>query len=143
MDGLLRCVFYLAAIGLALFLLGRMMPKKWMLYDRFPYSPFPFEQNGKIYQALRIHRWREKLPDMSKILPAMMPSKKLPKGVDAGRLERMVQETCVAELVHWILMLLGLWSCRLWHTGGFILWIFYDPDAFIHDLLLKELILIF
>lgn len=126
MDGLLRCFFYLAAIGLVLFLLGRMIPKKWMLYDRFPYSPFPFEKDGKIYQALRIHRWREKLPDMSKILPAMMPSKKLPKRATAGQLERMVQETCVAELVHNLLCVLGFGCVFLWKgVGGWIIALLY------------------
>jgi len=125
-DGLLRCFLYLAAIGLLLFLLGRLIPKKWMLYNLFPYSPFFFEKNGKIYQALGIHRWREKVPDMSKILPAMMPSKKLPKRATAGQLERMVQETCVAELVHNLLCVLGFGSVFLWKgAGGWMIALFY------------------
>lgn len=126
MDGLLRCFFYLAAIGLASFLLGRMLPKKWMLYDRFPYSPFPFEKNGRIYQTFCIHRWREKLPDMSKILPAVMPSKKLPKRATATQIERMVQETCVAELVHNLLCILGFGSVFLWKgAGGWLIALLY------------------
>lgn len=126
MDGLLRCFFYLAVIGVMFFLLGRIIPQKWMFYDRFPYSPFPFEKNGKIYQTLRIHSWREKLPDMSKILPAMMPSKKLPKSATAEQLERMVRETCVAELVHNMLCVLGFGCVFLWKgTGGWVLALLY------------------
>lgn len=126
MEGLLRCFFYLAAIGLILFLFGRMIPKKWMLYNRFPYSPFSFEKNGKIYQSLRVHRWRERLPDMSKILPAMMPSKKLPKQATAVQLERMIQETCVAELVHNLLCILGFGCVLLWRgAGGWMIAVLY------------------
>ncbi len=126
MDGLLICVLYLAAIGLLLFLLGRIIPKKWMLYDRFPYSPFPFEKNGKIYKALHIHRWREKLPDMSKIFPAMMPSKALPKQATATQLEKMVQETCVAELIHDLLCVLGFGCVFIWKgAGGWLIALLY------------------
>lgn len=126
MDGLLICVLYLAVIGLLLFLLGRIIPKKWILYDRFPYGSFPFEKNGKIYKVLHIHRWREKLPDMSKILPAMMPSKTLPKQATAAQLERMVQETCVAELVHDLLCVLGFGCVFLWKgAGGWLIALLY------------------
>lgn len=118
MDGLLKCFFYLSVIGLIFFLLGRLMPKKWMCYDQFPYRSFPFEKNGRLYQALGIQSWREKLPDMSKIFPAMMPSKRLPKKATALQLERMVQETCVAELVHDLLCVSGFGCVFLWKGAG-------------------------
>lgn len=113
-------------VGLILFLLGRMIPKKWMHYDRFPYRLFSFEKSGKIYHAFHIHRWREKLLDMSKILPGMMPSKKLPKRATSVQIERMVQETCVAELIHNLLCVLGFGCVLLWEgAGGWIAALFY------------------
>lgn len=126
MNGLIGCIFYLMVVGLILFLVGRMIPKKWMHYDRFPYRLFSFEKNGKIYNVFRIQRWREKLPDMSKILPGMMPSKKLPKKVTSVQLERMVQETCVAELIHNLLCVLGFGCVLLWKgAGGWIVALLY------------------
>lgn len=126
MEGLIRSIFYLIAVGLILFLVGRMIPKKWMHYDRFPYRSFLFEKNGKIYNAIHIHRWREKLPDMSKIFPDMMPSKKLPKKATSAQLERMVQETCVAELIHNLLCVLGFGCVLLWKgAGGWIVALLY------------------
>lgn len=126
MYGLLKCFLYLAVIGVIFFLLGRAIPKNWMHYDRFPYCPFPFEKNGKAYEVFRIHRWREKLPDMSKILPGMMPSKKLPKRASAAQLERMVQETCIAELVHNLLGILGFGCALLWRgAGGWMVAVLY------------------
>lgn len=126
MNGLLKCIFYLAVVGLIFFLVGRIIPKKWLRYDRFPYRPFAFEKDGKIYHTLRIHRWREKLPDMSKILPGMIPSKKLPKKATSEQLERMVQETCVAELIHNLLCILGFGSVLLWKgAGGWLIALLY------------------
>lgn len=126
MEGLIRSIFYLIAVGLILFLVGRMIPKKWMHYDRFPYRSFLFEKNGKIYNAIHIHGWREKLPDMSKIFPDMMPSKKLPKKATSAQLERMVQETCVAELIHNLLCVLGFGCVLLWEgAGGWVVALFY------------------
>ena len=85
-----------------------------------------FEKNGKIYHVFHIQRWREKLPDMSTILPGIMPSKKLPKKATSAQLERMVQETCVAELIHNLLCILGFGCVLLWKgAGGWIVAVLY------------------
>lgn len=66
------------------------------------------------------------MPDMSKILPDMMPSKKLPKKATSEQLERMVQETCVAELIHNLLCFLGFGCVLLWKgAGGWIIALLY------------------
>ena len=126
MNGFVKCIFYLSVVGVIFFLVGRMIPKKWLHYDRFPYRLFLWEKGGKIYNVLQIHRWREKLPDMSKIFPGMMPSKKLPKKVTSMQLERMVQETCVAELIHNLLCVLGFGCVFLWKgAGGWLIALLY------------------
>lgn len=63
---------------------------------------------------------------MSKILPGMMPSKKLPKRATFAQLERMVQETCIAELVHNLLCIMGFGCVLLWRgAGGWIVAFLY------------------
>lgn len=113
----LRCVIYLATTGVIGFLAGRVFPKKWLRPERGLFRSFPFEKNGKIYEKLGIRRWQNRVPDMSRILPFMMPAKKLDR--DFGpRLPDMICETCIAELVHLVLCLSGLYCLKLWPGVG-------------------------
>ena len=62
--GFLRCCAYFAALGVASFFVGRLLPKSWFHADRFPYRCAPWE--AKLYRALRVHAWQDKVPDMSR-----------------------------------------------------------------------------
>lgn len=91
----------------------------------FPYRSYDFEQNGKIYMKIGIHRWQSKIPDISKILPFMMPKKKLSED-SIEKMPRMIQETCVAELIHVINAIAGLYCLKLCPgVGGIIISIIY------------------
>lgn len=116
---LLHCLIYLAALGAASFLIGRLLAKACRFRpDRFPYRCC--EKEERLYTLLRVSKWQNKLPDMSKILPQAMPAKQLTLG---GRTDfsRMVQETCVAELVHFWLCVLGFGCAVIWRGLGGIL----------------------
>ena len=67
MEGFIKCICYLAIIGIAAFLLGRILPQKWFRYDRFPWRMWKLERGGAIYRKIRIHKWKETFPDMSRI----------------------------------------------------------------------------
>ena len=55
---------------------------------------------------------------MSRIVPKLIPAKKL-EGNFREQLPRMIEETCVAEFIHFLLILLGFYALRLWPgTGG-------------------------
>ena len=124
---LLQCVEYIALAGIAGFLLGRVLPKNWFDSRAFPYAPFSFEQGGKIYDKLHIKKWQNRLPDMSRILPFLMPPKRMTTKMDADTLRRMLQETCVAEFIHWLLFVAGFGLCRfLPHPWGLIVSILYN-----------------
>ena len=111
--------------GVIAFFVGRLLPKKWFRADLFPYRSFRFEQDGRIYDKLHIRKWQNKLPNMSKILPFMMPAKNL-SGDYKKRLPRMLQETCVAELIHTLNCFVGLYCLKLYPgVGGVIILILY------------------
>ena len=115
---LLHCFFYLAATGIFGFLLGRLLPKRWFSAERFPFRSQPWEE--KLYRLLRVKQWQNTLPDMSRILPKLMPPKKMT--ADYGsRLPRMLQETCVAEFIHVLLSILGFGAVFI--VGGAWGWI--------------------
>jgi len=119
-DGLQYAVI-LAAIGFGMFLLGRVLPKVWFSGDRFPFRAFSFERDGRIYQVLGVARWKERLPDMSVLLPFLMPSKRLSGRPGLAELEGMIRETCVAEWTHGLLCVIGLVCAFFWRRIGRVL----------------------
>jgi len=118
MTGFWLCACYLAVTGILSFVAGRILPKAWFDPECFPYRSFAFEKDGKIYDKLKIRQWQNKVPDMSRIFRRIMPAKNL-SGDYAERLPLMLQETCIAELIHSLLCFSGLFCIALWPgTGG-------------------------
>ena len=113
--GFWRCCVYYAALGIASFFLGRLLPKRWFRGDRFPFRCAPWE--AKLYRLLRVHEWQDRVPDMSRIVPKLIPAKRL-EGDFRAQLPRMIEETCVAEFTHFALILLGFYALRLWPGAG-------------------------
>jgi len=117
---LLKCAIYLALTGIAGFFIGRIIPKGWLKPEKGWFRSFAFERSGAVYEKLGIRKWHKRLPDMSRILPFMMPAKNL-SGDYEERLPVMIQETCVAEIVHIVVSILGLRCLWMWPgAGGFI-----------------------
>ena len=115
---MLRCILYTAAIELLAFPLGRPVPKSWFSETRFPFRHH--EAENRLYARLKVRRWQKKLPDMSRIAPNLMPPKNL-SGDFRARLPLMIRETCVAELTHALLCVLGFFCLFLWKgVGGLV-----------------------
>jgi len=115
--GFWGCVKYLAVTGVVSFIVGRILPKTWFHCDRFPYKSYRWENGGHIYEKVRIRLWHRKLPDMSRILPKLMPPKKFAFN-EIHRLPEMIRETCVAELIHSLLCIAGLHCISIWQGCG-------------------------
>ncbi len=100
------CFLYILITAVLSHLIGEAIPRKWFHPDRFPYAPWSWEDDGKIYQKLGVQLWKDKLPDMSKILPKMV-KKKISLTGSTRDAWKVILETCVAEMVHWVLMFLS------------------------------------
>ncbi len=123
--GFWKCFWYLIITGVIAFFAGRLLPKNWFRPDLFPYRSYKFEQGGRIYNKLKIRKWQNIVPDMSRILPKWMPPKNL-SGNYKERLPRMLQETCVAEMIHSLLCITGLYCLKLYPgIGGVIIVLLY------------------
>lgn len=121
----LSCAIYYAATGIASFILGRLLPKSWFHPQSFWFRSRRFEQNGKFYEKLGIRRWQRRVPDMSKVCPWAMPAKKLAADFRA-QLPRMLEETCVAEFIHCLLCITGLYGLKLWPGPcGLVMYVLY------------------
>ncbi len=123
----LRCIIYMAALGILCFPAGRLLAKISFRADEKPLSPFEFEKNGKFYETLKIKSWQNKIPDVSRMFSKIVPRKSLETApITAERLGVMINETCVAEITHVILSILGIALIFLWPgVWGIILFLVY------------------
>ena len=115
MSGPVKCLVYIIALGVVSFVTGRLLPKRWFKSDCFPFRCN--EKEKKLYKALRVKDWQNKVPDMSRVFTKLMPAKKLNAGTLAD-IPRMLEETCVAEFIHVVLSVLGLTCLWLWPGFG-------------------------
>lgn len=126
MDGFLKCFVYLTSLGMFAFFAGRFIPKSWIDPDAFPYKSCQFEENGRFYEQFGVRKWQAKVLDMSKIFPKFIPHKKVEGDLYAA-LPMMIKETCIAELVHWLLVIPVFYCLTLWEgAGGVIIVALYE-----------------
>lgn len=107
LDQILTIVKYIAAVGILAHVVGEALPRQWFHWERFPYRAWAWERGGKAYEVLGIRRWKDRLPDKSKHTKRTF-TKQMQGHQGRDSLVRFVQETCVAECVHWILIFLSL-----------------------------------
>lgn len=92
-------LLYVALIGILAHVFGEAYPRNKINYKKFPLTPFSCENGGEIYMKLGIKKWKDSLPDMSKIMKDMVP-KKVNFNSTSADIERLIYETCIAELTH-------------------------------------------
>lgn len=125
MPPLLKGVFYLLALSLLAHPVGQALPRRWFSGDRWPWAPAPFEKEGRFWRKLGVHRWKDKVPDMSRLLGDMVKKQLAPDGKTDYAL--LVQETCVAECVHCWLIVLSVGMLFLWKSvWSWLLWLVYN-----------------
>ena len=122
MIDIILCAAYLAVLGSVSFFIGRLLPPNMFNSDRL-FRIFGFEKNGKIYEKIGIRRWKDRLPDMSRIFPSLMPSK---NGIGDVSYDIMIRETRVAEFIHMFIAVFGF-PCVLIAPGavGVVIWILW------------------
>ena len=86
----------------------RLSRDGWLLRRR------TFEAGGRWYrERLRIHRWKDRLPEAGALFAGGMSKRRLP-AYDTAGLERFARETRRAELAHWWALscgpLFALWN---------------------------------
>lgn len=123
----LRCVIYMAVLGILCFPAGRLLAKISFRTDKFPFRQSKREKSGKFYEKIKIKSWQNKIPDVSKVFSKIVPRKSLENApMTSERIAVMINETCVAELTHVILSGLGIALPFIWRgAGGIIVFLVY------------------
>ncbi len=108
MKRLFYSLVYLGILGIVSFPFGRILAHRRWNPEAFPFRGYKWEKEGMIYDKyLRIRRWKDRVPDVSKWVPNVVPKKTLVKPT-LDQLDSMIQETCVAEKMHIILCFLSI-----------------------------------
>lgn len=115
--GFWYCAGYLAVLGVLSHFVGEALPRRWFSPEDWLFRCRGWEQGGRIYKRLGIAHWKDHVPDMSRLMRDMRP-KRLQKTPRDEGIAALLQETCVAELVHWVLILLAPVLCVLWPGVG-------------------------
>jgi len=102
----LRFGLICAVLGVVSFFVGESLPRKNIDIDSPLFQPRKWEKNGRFYYKLRIQIWKDRVPDMSRFVPHMF-RKKLDVMRSPAYVEDLIRETCVAELVHYVLSCLS------------------------------------
>lgn len=123
--GFWRAALYLAALALLSHVVGERLPRRWFDPARRPFAPVSWEKEGRVYERLGIRFWKDRLPDMSRLDPRMQ-RKQLRAVRSREELTRLLRETCVAETVHWVLILLSPPLLWLWPGMGGIIVLILD-----------------
>lgn len=112
-------------VGSICFVIGELLPRKNFDYTSFPYKPFRWERNGDVYLRLGIQKWKDYVPDMSKYVKTMF-AKKIVSPRDPEYTRRLILETCVAETVHFVMILISpIFQMYMNETAGYIATIAY------------------
>ena len=117
--------FFAIFIGIISHFYGQSLPRKWFHADKFPYKSFRWEQEGRIYRHIGVHKWQDKLPDLSRVAHNMVP-KRMKDGMTVEDVRTLIAEECVAEHVHTVLCIVFLYVAKFWESGTwFFLWCIY------------------
>lgn len=109
----LMCALYIAVLGILAHFIGEALPRARFHPDVFPFRSFSWEKDGRIYRKIGVQKWKDHVPDVSRHAKGMV-EKKLGGEASSEKVRTLVLETCVAEAVHWCLILLAPGICIIW-----------------------------
>lgn len=110
---ILLTLIYVTVVGQVCFWTGLFLPRGIFNENRFPFREFKWEKGGKVYDKLGIKKWKAKLPEMSRITSLIFP-KKLKNNMTSEDFDRLVKESCIAELSHYVLCVCSMGIYYIW-----------------------------
>ena len=120
---LFQSVVYLFLIGVAAHFIGQALPRNWFDPEGISFRMHPWEENGDFYRKIHIRKWKDKLPDASRVMPDMY-RKEISGPPSEESLRRLIEESCVAEFIHKLLILLSLGVVKIWAgKNGWFCWL--------------------
>lgn len=113
---ILYAALYLAALGILAHPVGLILPRRWFDHSKVPFRAYKWENGGKAYEKLGVKTWKDRVPDMSKIMGDMVKKKMSTASTSAG-LDTLITETCIAEAIHFALIVLSFGILFFWRDA--------------------------
>ena len=104
----------IVGVGFLANFIGEAFPRSIFRADRFPFRTCRWEKDGKIYEKVGVHHWKDHVPDMSRLRKKKMVPKHLGMCPTADGVHTLALETCRAEAVHAVLCLFSIGLIFLW-----------------------------
>ena len=104
----------IVGVGFLANFIGEALPRAIFHPNRFPYRVYRWEKDGKVYERVGVHKWKDNVPDMSRLRKKKMVPKHLGICPTADGVHTLALETCRAEAVHSVLCLLSVGLIFLW-----------------------------
>lgn len=106
--------------------IGMFLPRERFDYNKTPYKPYKWENNTKLYDKIKIAKWKDKLPDISLIFKRLIPKRIPDIHISVAQVKNLIAETCVAEISHVVLLILSVRILFMWEgSGGFLFFVVY------------------
>ncbi|PRR83794.1 hypothetical protein [Clostridium vincentii] len=86
--------------------LMRLFPRSWFNAELDLYKEHYFEK--KLYKKLNVSKWKDKLPEAGGIVG--FSKKSLSKRLDISYVDRFIDESCIAEVGHILIGIVGYTS---------------------------------
>ena len=115
----IETLIYVTIIGQLGFFVGVVLPRSMFNENRFPFKAFRWEKSGRIFDVIKVRKWKAKLPDMSRYTDMIYPKRVCSK-ITSKEVDRLIKESCIAEIIHIALSFLGIGIYYIWkksHTG--------------------------
>ncbi|MCY0901041.1 MAG: glycosyl-4,4'-diaponeurosporenoate acyltransferase [Firmicutes bacterium] len=101
-------IFFWLVVHLGASLLGFRMADRHFEHDSWLYKIRPFERSRRFYRFLRVHQWKDRLPEGDALVKDGFRKKHLMSGpLTTDYLDKFCIESRRAEYVHWIAMAPG------------------------------------
>lgn len=114
-----KCAVYWAVLGVLSHIIGERLPRSWFVPDGYWFRARKWEKKGTVYEKrLHIRAWKDRLPDMSRLMPDMLPKRIDGRHVNADDVDALMRETCVAEAVHLVLFAMAFGCAAIWRSVG-------------------------
>ncbi|MCD8879479.1 glycosyl-4,4'-diaponeurosporenoate acyltransferase [Staphylococcus kloosii] len=104
----LYCTLFWLTVHMSISIFGTFIPNNFFVKNKRFFNSHQWEREGQFWQQyFKVKKWKDHLPDGSKINPKIRSKKQLAKFDDKTKVKQFIIETRRAELIHVLCILPG------------------------------------
>lgn len=105
----LYCTIFWFITHMSISIVGTFMPNNFFIKHKRLFNTYQWERGGQFWQQyFKVKKWKDYLPDGSKLNPKITNKKQLAKFNDKTKIKQLIIETRRAEFIHALCILPGV-----------------------------------